>query len=77
MPLSIGRQKILDLKVVLLDPPKSSDDPKGDTILYWARHHFIGFSKFDFCAKTETTSLKKILPLKKFHKIQKLTNIVS
>ena len=77
MPPSIGRQKILDLKVVLLDPPKSSDDPKGDTILYWARHHFIGFSKFDFCAETETTSLKKILPLKKFHRIQKLTNIVS
>ena len=77
MPPSIGRQKILDLKVVLLDPPKSSDDPKGDTILYWARHHFIGFSKFDFCAKTETTSLKKILPHKKFHKIQKVTNIVS
>ena len=67
----------MDLKVVLLDPPKSIDDPKGDTILYWARHHFIGFSKFDFCAKTETTSLTKILPQKKFHKIQKLTYIVS
>ena len=77
MPPSIGRQKILDLKVVLLDPPKSSDDPKGDTILYWARHHFIGFSKFDFCAKTETTSLIKILPLKIFHRIKKLTYIVS
>ena len=66
----------MDLKVVLLDPPKSSDDPKGDTILYWAHHHFKGFSKFEFCAKTETTSLIKILAYKKFYKIQKLPYVV-